>query len=445
MEVVEKSAEGLDRTFHVKVPYETIDQRITSKLEGMKDQVRLKGFRPGKAPVSFLKKMYGKGMVGEVGQDLVQEANDKARSERNLQPAVQPHIHLGDEGMRKVADGGDLEYEMHVEVLPAVEPMDVAAIKLERMVAEIADEEVDAALKELADGQRAYEPREDGAAAEDGDRLTIDFVGKVGGEPFDGGAGEGIALVIGSGQFIPGFEDQLKGVKVGDEPVVKVTFPDDYQAETLAGKDAEFEVKVTEIAAPKAVEIDDELAKQLGLESLDKLKDAITERLGEQYKQMSRQHMKRALLDRLDDAHDFELPKSMVDQEFEQIWAQVSDAERDEEDKDKSEDELKEEYRKIAERRVRLGLVLAEIGKRHNVQVPNDQLQQAMIAEARRYPGQEREVLDFFQKNPAAIAQVRAPLFEERVVDLVFELAEVTERTVDKETLMRDPGEDAAA
>lgn len=444
MEVVEKSAEGLARTFSVKVPYETIDARVTEKLEGMKDQVRLKGFRPGKAPVSFLKKMYGKGMIGEVVQGLVEEANTKALADNDLQPAVQPNIRLGDTDMEKVADGADLEYEMDVEVLPKVEPMDVSGIELERMVTEVADEELQNALQELADGQTAFEPREEGASAEDGDQLEINFVGKIDGEPFDGGTGEGIALRLGSGQFIPGFEEQLVGVKVGEERVVKTTFPEDYGAEHLANKDAEFDVTVVSVSAPQKVEIDDDLAKKLGLEDLEKLKEAVSERLGETYKSMSRQHMKRALLDKLDDAHSFDLPKSMVEQEFDQIWAQVKDAERDEEDKDKSDDELMGEYRAIAQRRVRLGLVLAEIGKRHNVEVPQDELNQALVAQARQYPGQEREVLEFFQKNPAAIAQVRAPLFEEKVVDLVFELAKVSDKTVDKETLMKDPGDDGA-
>lgn len=441
MEVIEKSAEGLSRSFTVKVPHDAIDARVVSKLEEIKGQVRLKGFRPGKAPVSFLKKMYGKGMFGEVVQDLVQELNDKALSDRNLQPAVQPKVDIeGD--VETIAGGGDLQYDLHVEVLPEVEPVDVADIELTRPVAEVPAEDVENALKELAEGQREFAERQADATAEDGDQLDIDFVGKIDGEPFDGGTGEGIALIIGSGQFIPGFEEQLAGVKVGDEKVVKVTFPEDYQAEHLAGKEAEFDVSVNKISAPKDVEIDDEMAKKLGVESLDKLKETLGERLGEQFKQMSRAHAKRALLDKLDETHSFDLPKSMVDQEFEQIWQQVESAERDEEDKDKSEDELKAEYRTIAERRVRLGLVLAEIGKRHKVEVPNDQLQQAMIAQARQYPGQEREVLEFFQKNPGALAQVRAPLFEERVVDLIFELAKVTDKTVSKDELMKDPGEE---
>ncbi|MEL6363982.1 MAG: trigger factor [Pseudomonadota bacterium] len=441
MEVIEKSAEGLSRSFTVKVPHDAIDARVVSKLEEIKGQVRLKGFRPGKAPVSFLKKMYGKGMFGEVVQDLVQELNDKALSDRNLQPAVQPKVDIeGD--VETIAGGGDLQYDLHVEVLPEVEPVDVADIELTRPVAEVPAEDVENALKELAEGQREFAERQADATAEDGDQLDIDFVGKIDGEPFDGGTGEGIALIIGSGQFIPGFEEQLAGVKVGDEKVVKVTFPEDYQAEHLAGKEAEFDVSVNKISAPKDVEIDDEMAKKLGVESLDKLKETLGERLGEQFKQMSRAHAKRALLDKLDETHSFDLPRSMVDQEFEQIWQQVESAERDEEDKDKSEDELKAEYRTIAERRVRLGLVLAEIGKRHKVEVPNDQLQQAMIAQARQYPGQEREVLEFFQKNPGALAQVRAPLFEERVVDLIFELAKVTDKTVSKDELMKDPGEE---
>ena len=331
----------------------------------------------------------------------------------------------------------------------------MSKLKLTRPVAEVPDADVDEALNNIAEQQTSYKERGKTAKAKEKDLVVIDFVGKVGGEEFAGGKGEGIELVLGSASFIPGFEDQLVGAKAGDEVEVKVTFPEDYGSKDLAGKDAVFDVKVVEIKAPEKVEIDDELAKKVGLENLDDLKKRIRERIEADYKRLSRSHLKRALLDKLDDAHDFELPQGMVNAEFDQIWRQVEGAERDEEDKDKTEEELKTEYRKIAERRVRLGLVLAEIGKRAEVQVPSQELQQAIQQQAIResqylqMQGQEvspQEVLKFYQQNPGAIQQIRAPLFEEKVVDYIIERAEVKDKTVAKDKLMEEPeGEDAFA
>jgi len=439
MEVTEKSAEGLDRRFQVKVSAAELDEKLVARLEELKGQVHLKGFRKGKAPVSFLKKMYGKGVMGEIVQEIVAETSQKAFSDRDLQPASQPHPHFHSD-MEEVIEGkSDLEYDVYAEILPTFEPMDVSGLTLTRMVADIPDEDIEDALKKVAEQQKSYAAREDGAKAEDGDMTVIDFVGSVDGVEFEGGKGEGVSLVLGSGSFIPGFEEQLVGAKAGDELTVKVTFPEEYNAAELAGKDAEFAVTVNEVKVPEEVAIDDDLAKKLGLDDLAALRERISERIQDEYKQLSRAHLKRSLLDKLDAAHDFELPKGMVDAEFDQIWRQVEAAERDEEDKDKSEEELKEEYRKIAARRVRLGLVLAEIGKRADVQVPKEDLQREMINMARSYPGQEREVLDFYQKNPAALQQLRAPLFEERVVDYIVERAEVSEQKVTKDKLMEDP------
>ena len=448
MEVIEKSAEGLDRRFTVKITAAELDSRLVKRLEGMKGQVHLKGFRKGKAPVSFLKKMYGKGVMGEIVNEIVAETSRKAFSDRNLQPATSPHPHFhGD--MDAVIEGkADLEYDVHGEVLPTFEPMDVTTLKLKRPVADVPDSDIDEALKNIADQQRSYAPRKANEKAKTDDMLIIDYAGSVDGEAFDGGKGEGQEIVLGSNRFIPGFEEQLIGAKAGSDVIVKVTFPADYGSEKLAGKDAEFAVTVKEVKAPEEVAIDDELAKKVGLESLDDLKKRLQERIEEDYKQLSRAHLKRALLDKLDAAHDFELPPSMVNQEFEQIWAQVERSERDEEDKDKTDDELKEEYRKIAERRVRLGLVLAEIGRRAEVQVPNEVLQRAIQEQALRearmmqMQGQDvtpQQVLQFFQQNPGAVAQIRAPLFEERVVDYIFERATVTDKKVSKEELQKDP------
>lgn len=446
MEVTETSAEGLDRKFTVKVPASELDEKLVARLEEIKGQVHLKGFRKGKAPVSFLKKMYGKGVMGEIVQEIVTETSQKAFTDRNLQPAGSPHPHFHSDMDEVIAGKADLEYDVHAEILPEFEPMDVSTLKLTRPVADIPEEDIQEALQRIADQQTTYAPRKEAQKSKKGDMLTINYVGSIDGEEFDGGKGEKVDIVLGSDTFIPGFEKQLTGAKAGEDVKVEVTFPEDYGAKDLAGKDAVFDVNVLEVKEPEKVEIDDELAKKMGLDSLDDLKARIKERIEADYKQLSRGHLKRALLDKLDDAHDFELPKGMVDSEFDQIWRQVEAAGRDEEDEDKSEDELKEEYRKIAERRVRLGLVLAEIGKRADVQVPAEDLQREMINMARAYPGQEREILEFYQKNPAAVQQIRAPLYEEKVVDYIFERAEVKDKKVSKEKLMEDPdGEDEAS
>jgi trigger factor len=446
MEVTEKSAEGLDRKFLVKVPAAELGEKLLARLEEMKGQVHLKGFRKGKAPVSFLKKMYGKGMMGEIVQEVVTETSQKAFSDRDLQPAAAPHPHFHSDMDEVIAGKADLEYDVHAEILPSFEPMDVATLKLTRPVADVADDDIQEALQRIADQQTTYAPRKDTQKSKTGDMLSIDYVGRIDGEEFAGGKGEKVEIVLGSDTFIPGFEKQLTGAKAGDDVEVKVTFPEDYNAKDLAGKDAVFDVKVVEVKQPEKVEIDDELAKKMGVDSLDDLKARIKESIESDYKQLSRGHLKRALLDKLDAAHDFELPKGMVDSEFDQIWRQVEAAEQDEEDEGKSEDDLKDEYRKIAERRVRLGLVLAEIGKRADVQVPQEDLQREMINMARAYPGQEKEILQFYQNNPAAVQQLRAPLFEERVVDYIFERAELKDETVSKEKLTADPeGDDESA
>ncbi len=439
MEVTEKSAEGLDRRFLVKVSAAELDEKLVARLQEIKGQVQLKGFRKGKAPVSFLRKMYGKGVMGEIVQELVTETSQKAFTDRELQPATAPHPHFHSDMDEVIAGKADLEYDVHAEILPVIEPMDVSTLKLTRPVADIPEADIDEALKNIAAQQTAYAARKETEKSKKDDMVSVNYVGRIDGEAFEGGKGEKVDIILGSDTFIPGFEKQLIGAKSGDSVEVKVTFPDDYNAKDLAGKDAVFDVAVLEVKAPEKVEIDDELAKKVGLESLDDLKTRLKERIETDYKELSRGHLKRALLDKLDDAHEFELPNGMVDAEFNQIWSQVEAAERDEEDKDKPEEELKAEYRKIAERRVRLGLVLAEIGKRADVQVPQEDVQREMINMARAYPGQEREVLEFYQKNPAALQQLRAPLFEEKVVDYIVERAEVEDKKISKEKLMEDP------
>lgn len=448
MEVIEKTADGLERKFTVKVPAAELDAKLNARLAEVKGKVHLKGFRKGKAPLPFLKKMYGKGMMSEILQEIVNETSFKAFSDRDLKPATTPHPHLtGD--IDAIIDGkADLEYDVHAEILPTFEPMSVDGLKLKRPVADVSDAEVDEQVKKIADANREYEPRKKNEKAKDGDLLVIDFVGRIDGEEFAGGKGEDHSVVLGSDSLIKGFEEQLVGAKADSDVEVKVTFPENYGSPALNGKEAVFAVKVKEIKVPKDASIDDEFAKKLGLDSLEDLKKRVRERIEADHKSMSRSHLKRALLDKLDAGHDFDLPKSMVDAEFNQIWSQVQNAERDEEDKDKTEDELKEEYRKIAIRRVRLGLVLAEIGRRAEVQVPSDQLQRAIQEQAIReaqhlaFQGQKvtpQEVLKFYQQNPAVIAQIRAPLFEERVVDFILEKSDITDKKVSREELMKDP------
>ncbi len=448
MEVTEQTAEGLERRFTVKVPASELDAKLTARLADMKGRVNLKGFRKGKAPLPFLKKMYGKGVMSEILQEIVNETSFKAFTDRNLKPATTPHPHLtGD--IEQVMDGkADLEYSVHAEILPEFEPMALDGLALKRPVADVTDAEVDEAATKLAEQNRDYEARPEGAKAKEGDLLLIDYVGSIDGAEFKGGRGEGQSVVLGSGSLIPGFEDQLVGAKAGADVEVKVTFPSGYGSKELEGKDAVFAVSVKDVKAPKDVVLDDEFAKKLGLEDLADLKKRLRERLESEYRSYSRGHVKRSLLDKLDAAHAFDLPKSMVEAEFRQIWAQVENAERDEEDKDKTDDELKEEYRKIAVRRVRLGLVLAEIGRRADVQVPQEALQRAVQEQALReaqmlaMQGQQispQQVLKFYQQNPQVVAQIRAPLFEERVVDYIIERSTVTDKKVSKEELMKDP------
>ena len=383
--------------------------------------------------------------MGEIVQQVIDETSHKAFADRDLKPAMAPHPHFHGDMEAVMSGKADLEYEVHAEILPEIEPMDISGFTFERPVAEVDDADIDEQLKELADRNKDYQARDEGAKAEDGDMVVIDYVGSIDGEEFAGGKGDGHELILGSDSFIPGFEEQLVGSKADQDVNVVVTFPEEYRASDLAGKEATFAVHVHEVKAPKDSEIDDEFAKRLGLDDLETLKTRLKERKEAEYKEASRSHLKRALLDKLDEGHSFELPKGMVDAEFEQIWRQVEQAERDDEDKDKSEGELREEYRGIAERRVRLGLVLAEIGNRADVKVPTEELQRAVQEQAMReaqilqFQGQEvtpQQVLQFYSENPNALAQIRAPLFEEKVVDYIFERSEVTDKTVSKEELM---------
>jgi trigger factor len=446
MQVVEKSTEGLSRVIAVTIPASELNAKLDAKLKEVAPQMKLKGFRPGKVPAAHVKKTFGRDMMGEIINAELNETSQKALDEAKVRPAAPAEMKLISD-MEKVIKGEeDLSYEMELEVMPDFTPVDPKTLKLSRPTYEATDADLDEALTELAGQAKSYEDKKGKTAkAAEGDQLTIDFLGKLDGEPFDGGAAEDADLVIGSGRFIPGFEEQLTGAKVGDEKTIEVTFPADYQAANLAGKLATFDIKVKAIKAEAPSVVDDAFATRIGLESLDKLKELLRDNLNQQYAGAARFKQKRALLDQLDAAHSFDLPPKMVDAEFDGIWQQVqadkAKGDLPEEDAKKSDDELKAEYRKIAERRVRLGLVLAEIGRANNVGVTDQELNNAIMAEARNYPGQERMVLDFYRQNPNAAAQMRAPIYEEKVVDLIFGQAETTDTPISKEELLKEEEE----
>ena len=448
MDIKEVSAEGLAREVQITIAAGELASKLENKIDSIKDQVQLKGFRPGKVPVAHIRKTFGEQLMGEIIQETVNETSQNMLTEREERPAMQPEIKLAGEVDAVISGSADLVYDITYEVIPAITLTDFAKLKLEKPVAEINDERVKEALGRLAEGRKNFEPRGKTAKAKDGDRVKIDFIGRIDGEAFDGGAGEGFELELGSGQFIPGFEEQLVGTKAGDKKDVEVTFPEEYGASELAGKAAVFECTVHEVSEPKEAEINEEFATSLGMESLEKLKDAIREQIAGDYDQMSRGHLKKDLLDQLSEAHDFDLPPSMVDLEFNQIWHQfeheLEHQEKKIADLDESEDDLRAEYRGIAERRVRTGLVLAEVGNNNDIQVTQEELNQGLMQRVQQFPGQEQQVFEYFQQNPEAMAQLRAPIFEEKVVDFIVELASVSEKTVTLEELMVEPGSEEA-
>ena len=443
MQIVEKSGEGLSRVYGVTVPVADLNERLEARIVEITPQLNIKGFRPGKVPAAHVRRVHGKALMAEVVEQTISETTQKVLEENKLRPASEPD--LKPEGdIAQVIDGkADLSYEIAVEIMPDFEPTDLTKIALTRQVYEPTDAEVEEAVEELGKQNLTYEPRTGKSLkAKDGDQLLIDFVGRIDGEAFQGGTAEDSELVLGSGQFIPGFEEQLVGAKAGDEVIVKVAFPADYQAANLAGKDAEFTTTVKEVRAPVDAKADDALAERLGVESLEKLKELLKSNLESQYAGASRFKLKRALLDVLDERHDFPLPPKMVEAEFAAIWQQVQqDKERGglpPEDSEKSDDQLQTEYRKIAERRVRLGLVLAEIGRINNVQVTDQELLDAMRQEAMRYGQQAQQIFDMFRQNAGMQAQLRAPIFEDKVVDLIVEKATVTDEKVSKDDLLKE-------
>ncbi len=440
MQVQELKNEGLSREYSVTISVSDIDARIDARLGEIGGDVRIPGFRPGKAPIKVLRQRYGKAVMGEVLEKAVTETSQEVLDERELRPAVQPKIEI-----QSFEEGKDLIYTIGVDLMPEIEPMDFSTLSLTRLKAKAGDEEIGEAIERMAKDFRNSAPIEEDRGAESGELVVMDFVGKLDGEAFEGGSAEGHRLELGSGRFIPGFEDQLIGVKKGDDVTVNVTFPEDYNAPNLAGKDAVFEVKVHDIEAFADTEIDDAFAQSLGLENLDQLKTQMRERIEKDYGDLARGRLKRELLDKLSDAHDFEVPPAMVDSEFDQIWTQYERAqaagETDPEDEGKSEDDLKEEYRKIAHRRVLLGMLLSEVGRKNEITVGQEEVNRAIVTEAQKYPGQEQQVLEFYQNNAEANASLRAPLMEDKVIDFILEMAQVEEQEVSVEDLMKDPDE----
>jgi trigger factor len=443
MQIVEKSGEGLSRVYGVTVPAADLTRKLEQRIAEIAPTLNVKGFRPGKVPPAHVKRLYGRALMGEVVEQTLSETTQKVLEDNKVRPASEPD--LKPEGdLNAVMDGkADLAYEIAVDIMPEFEPVDVSTLSLTRPVYEPADAEVDEALAELAKQNRTYEEKAGKSVkAADGDMVVIDFVGKLDGVAFEGGSATDAELVLGSGQFIPGFEEQLVGAKPDSDVEVKVTFPENYQAENLKGKDAVFEVKVKQVKAPVDAPADDALAQRLGVESLEKLRELLKSNLEREYAGASRFKLKRALLDQLDSKHDFPLPPKMVDAEFNAIWSQVEQDKAagalPEDDAGKSEDQLRGEYRKIAERRVRLGLVLAEIGRAANVTVSDQELSEAMRAEAMRYGPQAQQVFDILRQNQNAQAQLRAPIFEDKVVDLIVGKAKVEDKKVSKDELMAD-------
>ncbi len=443
MQITQTSSEGLKREIQVVLAAADLNARCDKRLDEIKDDVQLKGFRKGKVPKVHLKRVLGRRLMLEVLEEAVQESSRKALTDRNERPVGQPDIALPEDQAEiedVVAGSKDLSYSMTYEVIPPIELVDFASLEIERLVSDVDDEALTTSLEDLAKRNISYSAAAD-AEAGDGDKLKMDFVGRIDGEIFEGGTAEDVDLVIGQGGFIPGFEGGLKGARLNEQRTVAVTFPDDYPVGELQGKDAVFDVTVKEVAKPQAPAVDDALATALGVENLDKLKELVSTQIASEYEQISRAKLKRGLLDLLDQNHSFDLPPSLVEGEFDSIWNEFTrDMEADEksfDDLDKTEEELRAEYRSVAERRVRLGLVIGEIGEKFDVKVEQEELREALVRQARQYPGQEKFVYEYFEKTPGAIGQLRAPIFEEKVVDLLIDKVNLIDRKVSKEELIK--------
>jgi trigger factor len=443
MQVTETRVDGLRREFNVVIPAAELDDKLVERLNAIKNEVRIKGFRPGKVPLSYLRRLFGRSTMAEIVQGVLSEVARDTLAGRGERAAAPPDYKLpeDDQQSEKVLSGSaDLSYTMTYEVLPKVDLADFKKIAIDRPVVDVSDADVDEQLQQLAQNARAFATK--AGPAEEGDRLTISFVGKIDGERFAGGSDDNATVTIGDGRFIPGFAEQLVGLSSGDEKTISVTFPADYAAKNLAGKEATFDVSVKAVAAADPVAIDDKLAERLGLESIAALRDTLRGQIQSQYAQAAKQKLKRKLLDQLDALHSFELPPGLVEQEFEAIWRQANDelssTGKTFADEGTTEDAARADYRKIAERRVRLGLVISEIGEHAKVQVTEEELQRALSAQMRQFPGQEQALIDYYRRSPETLGALRAPIFEEKVVDYVLELAKVTDKPVSREDLLRD-------
>ncbi len=451
MQVTETLSEGLKREFKVVVPAAELDAKVNVRLDELKDRVRINGFRPGKVPVAHLKRVYGRSAMAEVIEATVRDTNNQIVSERGFKLASDPKVTLPTEQAaveKLIAGESDLDYTVAVEIVPPIELTNFKTIKLTKLTSDVTDAEVEEAVARISEQNKPYSQKPEGAKAAKDDRVVISFAGTIDGQPFEGGTGDDSAVMIGSNTFIPGFEDQLIGITAGETRTLKVTFPEHYPKADLAGKNAEFVVTAKLIESPCTVAIDDEFAKSLGVKSLAKLRDAIKERVAAEHAGVSRQKIKRALLDELDSRHKFEPPPSLVEDEFDRVWKSVQSEMENEKktfaDENTTEEKAKAEYRAIAERRVRLGLVLAEIGEKNKITVSDDELNRAVMEQARRFAGQEQRVWDYYRQNPQAVAALRAPIYEEKVVDFLLELADVTEKKVPREELYKED-EPAAA
>jgi trigger factor len=447
MQVTETSADGLKREYRVVVPATDLEAKVNERLDDLKGRVQLRGFRPGKVPVAHLKRLYGKSAMAEVIEAAVREANTKIVNDHGFKLATEPKVELAAgegeiEGI--IAGNADLSYTVAMEIVPPIALADFKTIKIERLNASVEESEIDESLQKIAEQNKPFIAKGDGPA-EKGDRVIISFQGSMNGEHFEGGSGEDVPVALGSAQFIPGFEDHLMGVKAGESRTFDITFPENYTSAALASKTATFAVTAKIVEAPGAVALDDEFAKTLGLESLAKLRDAVRERIESEHAGASRQKVKRALLDQLDQHHKFEPPPTLVEEEFNNVWKQIENDLKQQgrtfADEGTTEEKAREEYRAIAERRVRLGLVLAEIGDKNNIKVTDEQLSQAIVSQARMMPGQEQQVWDYYRNNPSSLAALRAPLFEDKVIDFLLELADISEKQVSREELFKEDEE----
>ena len=432
MQVTELSAEGLKRQFKIVVPAAELTGKVEERLKELAQTASMPGFRPGKVPVGLLKKQYGQALYGEALEAAVNQSTAKAIEDRGLKPALQPKVDL-----KTLEEGKDVEFEVAIEVLPEIGKVDFSGIELERLKADVPAKDVDEALDRIAKANRDQKPVDPPRPAQKGDALKIDFAGSVDGVEFPGGKAEDYVLELGSGSFIPGFEDQLVGAEVGKPLDVKVTFPAEYGAKELAGKDAVFKCTVKEIREYVDRPADDELAKKNNFENLDAMRKAVSDRIGQDYAQVSRSMVKRQLLDKLADTHKFEVPEGLVENEFNAIWQRIEEAKKNGEKLEDDEEKMKKDYREIAVRRIRLGLLLADVGRSNSIDVTPEELNQAVMREAMRYPGQERQVLEFYGKNAELKEQLRAPIFEEKTVDFILELSKVNEKSVTPEELLK--------